>query len=362
MSETTINATQSTEGERTGPPDPKPLPPAAKSNKYRLTKEERTERLEAAFNELNSAVERIVTSDDWRKYLDFQSRFNKYSARNTLWLQAQAKERNMEVDVFASFGTWKKQGRTVKRGEHGFRVLAPIVYQREKSELEIEADQRNMGAMKSSGNIADPSKTTESEVRGFTLATVFDLSQTDGPPETLPKNPVRVTPIVGQCDQGIFDALVTEIKAAGYEVKFVDGEDWTPSTNGRTTPKIRTVEIRNSLSPAAQAKTLAHELTHIVLEHDHSDSRSETEAESIAYLVMNHLGIDAGEYSFGYVAGWANNTDTVLRSAETIRRVATKLCYDLDNRIEREEPVANTITQSTTRDVHIDVSPGLELS
>lgn len=307
---------------------------------HRLTPEERAERLATAFNELNSAVEQITTGEDWRKYLDFQAKFYRYSARNVMWLCAQAEQRGMHLETVASFNTWRKAGRTVDKGQHGLKVLAPVTYRREKTELEIEADRRNEGSMKLSGEVADPTKTTEHHVRGFKVETVFDVSQTSGPPETLPPNPARAPRYIGLCDPEVITTLEYEIVKAGYTVQTVDAAEagWPESTSGRTTPQNRTVQIRGDMSPAAQAKTLAHELSHIVLEHEQSDPRSETEAESTAYLVMRHLGIDTGSYSFGYVSGWAQDTSTVQRSAETIRRTADQICSQLDERLGRVEP------------------------
>ncbi len=90
---------------------------------------------------------------------------------------------------------------------------------------------------------------------------------------------------------------------------------------------------------------MVHELAHITMEHDRSDTRSETEAESTAYLVMSHLGIDSGSYSFGYVSGWAEDTSTVQRSAEIIRRTAGEICSRLDDRLAPMEIAPLTLSR-----------------
>ena len=304
---------------------------------HRLTPEERRERLTTAFNELNAAVENITTGEDWRKYLDFQSKFHQYSARNTMWLQAQAESRGMNLEAVASFNTWKKQGRTVNKGEHGLKVLAPIAYNLKKADLELDPE------------------TVERRIKGFKLETVFDVSQTSGPPDTLPTNPMRVTPIVGECDPKIIKAIEQEIEKLGYTIKPTNGElaGWPTTTNGNTMPQAHTVQIRDDLSPAATAKTLTHELAHIVMEHDRSNPQSETEAESTAYLVMNHLGIDSGSYSFGYVSGWAQDTSTVQRSAETIRKTAIELTERIDQhlvpRAQQQKDIADNTNQPRER-------------
>ena len=293
-----------------------PEPVAAKQD-HRLTPEERQERLVTAFDELNSAVESITTGEDWQRYLDWQSKFSQYSARNVMWLAEQAEQRGMSLETVASFGGWKKMGRMVNKGEHGLRVLAPVTYRREETDAETGQT------------------TEEKRIRGFKVETVFDVSQTSGPDTTLPDNPMRVTPIEGRCDPQILKAIKQEIKRQGYTVEAVDGEQegWPDATMGHTSVTARIVRVRDDLSPAAQAKTMVHELAHITMEHDRSDTRSETEAESTAYLVMSHLGIDSGSYSFGYVSGWAEDTSTVQRSAEAIRRTADQICSRLDDRL-----------------------------
>ena len=293
-----------------------PEPVAAKVD-HRLTPEERQERLASAFDELNSAVEKITTGEDWQRYLDWQSKFSQYSARNVMWLAEQAEQRGMDLEMVASFNAWKKMGRMVNKGEHGLKVLAPVTYRREETDAET-------------GQTIE-----EKRIRGFKVETVFDVSQTSGPDSTLPTNPMRVTPIEGRCDPQIIKAIEREIKKQGYVVEAVDGEQagWPPATNGHTSVSSRIVRIRDDLSPAAQAKTMTHELAHITMEHDRSDTRSETEAESVAYLTMQHLGIDSGSYSFGYVAGWAEDVNVVQRSAEAIRKTADQICSHLDDRL-----------------------------
>ena len=296
------------------PSEPEPV--AAKVD-HRLTPEERQERLASAFDELNSAVEKITTGEDWQRYLDWQSKFSQYSARNVMWLAEQAEQRGMDLEMVASFNAWKKMGRMVNKGEHGLKVLAPVTYRREETDAET-------------GQTIE-----EKRIRGFKVETVFDVSQTSGPDSTLPNNPMRVTPIEGRCDPQIIKAIKQEIKRQGYAVELVSGEHegWPDATMGHTSVSSRIVRVRDDLSPAAQAKTMVHELAHITMEHDHSDARSETEAESTAYLVMSHLGIDSGTYSFGYVSGWAEDINVVQRSAEAIRRTADQICSRLDEKL-----------------------------
>ncbi len=289
----------------------------------------RRERLTEAFDELKSAVEQITTGDDWRNYLDFQSRFHSYSARNTMWLRQQAKQRGMSLEMVAGFHAWRKAGRSVVSGAEGFKVLAPVVYRPEPEEEEEEQE--------------ESPKQAKPRFCGFRLVTVFDVSQTTGPEHSLPPNPIRSKPIVGECEIETINAIEAEIAKTGYDLEIVDAAQlgWPETQLGATTVakdgvglNEHVVRIRSDMSPAAKAKTMMHELAHIAMEHDNSNTTSETEAESVAYLAMQHLGIDSGSYSFGYVSGWAGDVAVVQRSAEKIRKTALDLIERLDKNLE----------------------------
>jgi hypothetical protein len=329
-------------------PEPPTPEPATEKQDHRLTPEERVERVAAAFKAIEEAVADITTGEDWQHYLDAQSKFHQYSARNVLWLQAQAAHREMELDTVASYRAWQKMGRQVERGSVGFKVLAPITYEHKKDEIEIEADRRNAGAHKLIGGAtANPDAPTERRIRGFKVETVFDVSQTSGEP--LPEPPA-LHRLVGECPQEIIGAIEQEITIRGYQPTTVKPAlGWPDSANGRTLPGTHEVQIRDDLSPAQRAKTLAHELTHIVMEHTDSNPKSETEAESVAYIVMRHLGVDSGDYSFGYVSSWAKSPEIVQRSAEAIRKTATTLVERLDARIE------NTVERDIP-DAHLEAA------
>lgn len=299
----------------------------------RLSSEERQQRIDEALSEINDAVANITTSDEWRNYLDWQAKFHRYSAGNCFWLMSQAEKRNTELDLVAGYRTWQSMGRQVRKGEIGFKVLAPLTYRHEKTELEKENDRTYVGWQKGTDGSADPDKDTEIRIRGMKIEHVFDVSQTDGPPETLPHNPLAVKPITGECPAKVRQALEEEIMARGYTIEVVSA-DTLNNALGNTQANIHLVRIRDDLSPAASAKTLTHELAHIALEHARSDPQSECEAESTAYIVMKHLGIDTEEYSFGYIAGWTEgNTQVIQRSTKTIQLGSKELIDRLNARI-----------------------------
>jgi len=159
----------------------------------------------------------------------------------------------------------------------------------------------------------------------FTVAHVFDESQTDGDdlPEVLP------TLLEGEGPAGLWDGLAAQATGHGYTIE----RGPCGEANGYTNPADHLVRVRDDVSAAQACKTLAHELAHIVCGHveDLTDyvahrGRAEVEAESVAYIVSGAQGMDTSDYTFGYVAHWAQGhpeqvratVDTVLAAARTI--------------------------------------------
>jgi antirestriction protein ArdC len=262
--------------------------------------EERKARLDQASDKLTQAVESIVTGDDWQAYLGFAAQLHNYSARNVALLMQQAYERQW-VDEngspvlghVAGYRTWQSLDRQVRKGERGLWVLAPCKYKVEDAETGAESW----------------------IVRGFTLATVFEARQTDGPGE-IPA-PVRPELLTGNGPQGAWQALAELVEARGFSIARAP----LAPANGTTDMVARTVTVADRLELAAAVKTLAHELAHIILHNEPlceylaSRDRCECEAESVAYLVMDALGLATDQYSFAYVAHWSGGDVKVVHAA-----------------------------------------------
>jgi antirestriction protein ArdC len=234
---------------------------------------------------LANGIKELTTSDKWTEYLKVQSAFHNYSAKNALLILAQCPE----ASRVAGYNTWKSLGRQVKKGEKGIYILAPLVTKVETGEGQ-----------------------SDKQVFGFRYVSVFDISQTDG--EDLPD---ITNKIEGDDVDGAFTKLVEVATTLGFTVadhEFVDGVNGDCSHNDM---HIR-IEVKNS--PAQRVKTLAHELAHAILhapsDVDYRSNRGlcELEAESVAFVVCHSIGIDSGDYSFGYVAGWAGNGDEAVKA------------------------------------------------
>lgn len=305
------------------------------------TPEQRAARLDAAHAALTAGVEQIATSEDWQRYLDFQAKFHRYSAGNTFLLLQQSMLRGVEPQQFAGYRTWQAQGRQVRKGERGFTVLAPIVRRVAERDPDLPPpDPRS----------AEPEPGTK-VVRGFTTATVFELSQTEGEP--VPE-PVKPQLLEGPGPEGAWAGLTHLIESWHFAVSTCPASELPPTCNGRTDFTARTVVVRDDLEPAQQVKTLAHELAHIRLGHERAASGfehrdvAEVEAESVAYMMCSELGMDTTGYSFGYVAGWSGgDTAKVAATAERVRRVAVATLDELYLTTPEPDVATQALTQAT---------------
>jgi hypothetical protein len=249
---------------------------------------DKVEQLQA---EIERGVAELVEGEDWRRWLEVAARFPRYSFRNTLLIRIQ----RPEASAVMGYRAWQALGRQVRAGERGIRILAPCVYKR----TDEEGDEHRV-------------------LRGFKVTRVFDISQTDGEPLGKP-----VTLLDGDAPAGLWETLATQEVREGFTLERAELEG---TANGCTDFTTRTVTIRGSLSPAQAAKTLAHELAHVLL-HSGTEyatgcrGRAEVEAESVAYVVCQAAGLVTSGYSFGYVAHWSGGEPTVIH--ETADRVVT---------------------------------------
>jgi antirestriction protein ArdC len=254
----------------------------------------RTDRLKAAHDRLQAAVAEIVSGDDWKRLLKVVAKFHKYSFNNHLMIFMQ----RPDATVVAGFNKWKSLGRFVKKGEKGIAIFAPCKY---KTTIEDQnGDELSL-----------------QQIRGFRIVHVFDISQTEG--EELPDlDAVHPKLLDADAPDGIWDALVAQADGAGFEVI----RNQRGSENGYCDFSSKQIAVRPDVAPAQAIKTLIHELGHALLHSEElprSKEVAEVEVESVAYIVCDALGLDSGDYSFAYVARWAEGDCELLKS--TAQRV-----------------------------------------
>lgn len=274
----------------------------------------------------------LTTSEQWLAMLEMGRQFHTYSARNALLLLAQGAQGRV-----AGYRTWQaipaRSGGTcqVRKGAQALTVLAPITRDREAVDE------------------ASGERTVRRVLIGFKPVRVFDEAALVEPPAATEVMPDLLR---GEAPTRLFTALADQIRGKGFQVQ--DG-DCAPA-NGRTDWMTRMVTIRPDLEPAQRTKTLAHELAHVHL-HDPSTEvarrasrdRIEVEAESVAYLVCAHAGIDSASYTIPYVAHWSGGqVDLVQATAERVIDTARRITDGLDAALHPEPDVAPELCPEPT--------------
>jgi DNA primase len=264
----------------------------------------REEQLEAAHEMLVAKTDALVTSEGWAEYLAFAARFRKYSFNNTLLILIQMPT----ATRVASYKQWAAMGRQVRKGEKGLSIFAPMMRKREDE------------------------KTGEEKrwVSGFRLVSTFDVSQTDG--DALPEDPARPVLLDGEAPEGLWQSLATMVYDHGYTLQRGPS---TRGENGFTLPSEKVIQVTEGLSDAQSAKTLIHEVAHMLL---HTEDKTltedailhrnvaEIEAESVAYIVAEVHGLPTESYSVPYVAGWSNGkTEQIAATADRVLKTAKRI-------------------------------------
>jgi antirestriction protein ArdC len=265
-------------------------------------------------DQLRQGVATLTSTGQWTRWLSIRRRFHHYSWGNTLLIMMQ----NPDATRVAGYHTWKSVGRQVRKGEHGISILAPIV-----SRLRVENEDGDERVL-----VGRPT--------AFRLARVFDVAQTDG--EALPEVCSRLT---GDDVNSRFLQLIKVAATLGYSVEF---SDLPGETNGDCTFVQKRIRVREGLEPAQCVKTLSHELAHAIL-HSEADcdgqprALAELEAESVAFVVCDDLGLDSSAYSFGYIATWAGGGDDADKAISASAQRINKAARTILDAIEGEQPV-----------------------
>ena len=239
---------------------------------------------DANYQQLLLGVVDLLTGDTpVTAYLDALARFRSYSARNALLIRAQ----NSTATQVASYKTWLSLGRQVNKGEKALKIYAPKIFAK-PADTDTELPKK--------------------ELRGFTLVSVFDVSQTTG--DALPPVPTPLLP--GEGSEAVWQVLNEMCIYLGFPAQVAE---LPPGVNGRTDFATHEICISSTLPDEHQVKTLAHELGHVLMhdpEHTNSPERPlahvEFEAEAVAYLISKLYSLDTSAYSEPYIATWLGNS------------------------------------------------------
>ena len=221
------------------------------------------------------------------------------------------------------------------KGQPGYMIFAPVTGRFATATPSDSSSWRRLGPREK----PKPGEAVRSRMVGAQPAYVWDASQTDGDP--LPATPMPVL-LEGEAPVGLWDGLAAQIEAAGFEVVSVPDEMAIMGANGMSDYEARTVSVRENMDPAAQVKTLAHELAHVLM-HDPDDAEvrqhrgiREVEAESVALMVGAAHGMTTDGYTVPYVSTWAARADDkepaqiVQATGERVRKAALAILDQLD--------------------------------
>lgn len=265
------------------------------------------------FDTLLCGIRQLTTSERWCAYLRLQARFHDYSFGNVLLIAAQCPQ----ATQVAGFRRWQELGRHVRRGEHALWILAPVRARPARREVDSGSRARaraETGPGTGAGTVDAETEEGQPAVRsvlcGFRWVAVFDVSQTEGAPL-----PSVCTRLEGDNVDHHFRALVAVAASIGFRV---EDHDFPGETNGDCSHARRRIRIERRNAGTQRVKTLAHELAHALL-HEEVDRRdlAEVEAESVAYVVCQAIGIDSADFSFGYVANWAGSGEQAIHEIRT---------------------------------------------
>ena len=303
------------------PPQPRPVVPII------LSSEKPGDKVKEITARLEQGIQAVFDSDRYKEFLTAMSKFHDYSLNNTILIAMQG------GNLVKGYSQWQKEfDRHVKSGEKGIKIFAPAPYKVKKLVDKIDPDTRKP-ILDSEGKTVKEEK--EVTVPAFKVVTVFDISQTEG--KEFPD--LSVKPLLADVEQyeDFFAALE---KASPVPIAF---EQITNGANGYFSLTDKRIAIKEGVSELQAVKTAIHEIAHAKLhdvdlnapleEQNRVDRRSrEVQAESVAYTVCQHFGLDTSDYSFGYVAGWSSGKEmTELKaSLETIQATAKELITEIE--------------------------------
>lgn len=281
------------------------------------------EQLEHLHSLISDEVGRVVSGPQWQAMLKTAAQFHRYSFRNSLLIMLQS---DGEATLPASYTTWKKLGRYVRKGEKGLRILAPVQRRTPYDKASGVMLTREEAKRRSKDSI-----TWRSKIVNVKPVSVFDVSQTDGDPLPDPVPPPRL--LTGGVPEGLQESLEKIASQNGYSVAYVPASE-LGGANGVTHFGDKSIRVRDDVEPAQKMKTLIHEVSHMRM-HESPDRREsasahrgilEVEAESSAFLVASIHGMDTSDYSFPYVTGWSGgDIDLVRSTAERVVSNAQKI-------------------------------------
>ena len=298
-------------------------------------KKSNREKLKEITASIEQGIQDLFQSDKYAEYLRTMSRFHSYSVRNTILIHMQ----RPDATAVAGFNAWKKKfQRNVKKGEKGITILAPTPFKKKIEEKKLDPVTKSP-MLDHDGNVIMEEK--EVEIPLFRPVKVFDVSQTEGKPL-----PQLSSPLTGEVQNyEIFMEALRRTSPVPIAINPIREE----GVDGFLDLDARDITVKEGMGQMQTVRTTIHEIAHAVLhlkeqnrlsatagteQETKSKDRNtkEVEAESVSYAVCQYFGLQTGEYSFGYIAGWSSEKSLpeLKASLETIGRTANQLINDID--------------------------------
>lgn len=271
---------------------------------------------------LAAGIKEYLQSDTYKNFLKFASSMHQYSQKNLRLILSQYPN----ASLIASHTDWKAKGRYINKGSKAIRVYAPIFGYKKDEEGNFIKDEKGR-------------KIPTGEIVAWRLAPVFDVSQTNG--KEIPKQLYELTENFKSPEAftSIFNAVK---KCTTATVSFGD-MNLSPGARGYYIPATHEIVIKKGMSTYHTLKTEIHEVVHSVLHNKQNEfisaAQMEFEAESVAYIVCNHFGVDTSDYSFGYLSSWTeagSKLEEFEQSLATICNTAKSLITQIEKEINHE--------------------------
>ena len=321
-----ISAVQTAEQINVQTKEPQPVIPII------LTSENPAGKLKEITDRLEQGITELFNSERFKEYLQVMSKFHNYSFNNTLLIAMQ----KPDASHIVGFSAWKNTfKRNVMKGQKGIKILAPSPYTVKKEIEKIDPLTQKPVIGKDGKPVTEEKEIT---IPAFKVVSVFDVSQTEG--KELPN--IAVDTLTGNVElyEDFFKAL-KETSPVPIAFEKIEG-----GAHGYYHLEDKRIAIDEGMSELQTIKTAIHEIAHAKL-HDidltspmdgqnRVDRRTrEVEAESVAYTVCQHYGLDTSDYSFGYVAGWSSGRELaeLKSSLETIRSAAAEIINSIDGKL-----------------------------
>ena len=290
------------------------------------TNEQKKQELDELSKKLVQGIKGYLESDNFKELLNNMNKFHSYSLQNCLLIGLQCPN----ASLVTTYPKWRKLNKQVKKGEHGIKIFVPI-----RKVLNIETRQKDENGNVLKDEFGNEIVHTEQKTYvNFKIGHVFDVSQTE---QMEGKEEVILSPVkMLKEDVDNFDTMFNILKSVSpVEVRIEKIEN---PANGYYSDLEKLIVVDEGMSPSQTIKTTIHEIAHSILHKDgnkeYSRNVKELQAESVAYIVCQHLGIETSDYSFGYVGTWMEQEEQLLENLKVIKNCSSYIIDRIDSQLK----------------------------